>query len=67
MYFIGSDSNGNDTIAKITREAYITDNFAAKLLISTNILAPEAINLITLKKIAHISSCDVTIPIEVLR
>jgi hypothetical protein len=66
MFFPGTDAkSGKEILAKITREAYLTNNLAAKLLISTDIMVLENINIMISKKSGHIRSCSTNIPVKV--
>jgi lipopolysaccharide/colanic/teichoic acid biosynthesis glycosyltransferase len=42
----------------------LTDNLAAKLLISINVLIPEKVNIIIFKKARHIRSCKIDIKLK---
>jgi len=65
MYFPGIDSkNGKDVLAKISREAHLTDDLAAKLLIGTDILVPKKVDIMISKKTGHIGSCGIDIKLE---
>jgi len=56
MFFLGIDKSSKEILAKITREVYLTNNLAIKLLIRTNIIVPENIDIIISKKLGHIRS-----------
>jgi hypothetical protein len=66
MFFLGIDAkSGKEVLAKITREAYLTDNLAAKLLISIDVIVPENINIMISKKAGHIGSYSTNIVVKV--
>jgi hypothetical protein len=44
----------------------LTDNLAAKLLISINVLVPEKVNIIISKKARHIRSCGIDIKLKAI-
>ena len=48
IYFLGT-RNRVDIRAKITREVYLVDGLKAKMLLGTNIIGPEKIDIITSK------------------
>lgn len=56
--------DGKDMRAKITREAHLIDNLKAKMLLGTDIIGPERIDIITSKNQAFISSYDTTVDID---
>ena len=66
MFFPGIDKSSKEILAKITREAHLTNNLAIKLLIRTNIIVPENINIMISKKLGHIRSYGANILVEVL-
>jgi len=51
-------------LAKISREAYLTNNLIAKLLISINILVFKKVNIIISKKISYIRSFGIDIKLK---
>jgi hypothetical protein len=51
-------------LAKISCEAYLTNDFIAKLLISTDILIPKKVNIIISKKTSYIRSCKIDIKLK---
>jgi len=51
-------------LAKISYKAYLTDDFAIKLLISTNILVLKKVNIIIFKKISYIKSYKIDIKLK---
>jgi hypothetical protein len=65
MFFLGIDKSGKEILAKVTREAHITNNLAVKLLIRTNIIVPENIDIIISKKSGYIRSYSANILVEV--
>jgi hypothetical protein len=65
MFFLGIDKSSREILAKITRKVYITNNLAIKLLIRTNIIVLENINIIISKKLGHIRSCGANILVKV--
>jgi len=68
IFFLGTDSkSGKEVLAKITREVYITDNLAIKLLIRTNVIVLENINIMISKKLRYIRSYSTNILVEVLQ
>ena len=61
-----TDKDGKIVIAKTTiREIYLVDSLAAGMLIGNDVLVSEGINLLFSKKVAHIGSYRVDVPIEV--
>ena len=48
IYFLGT-RNSMDVRAKITREVYLVDGLKVKMLLGTNIIGPEKIDIITSK------------------
>ena len=50
--------NRIDMRAKVTREAHLVDGLKAKMLLGTNIIGPEKIDIITSKNQAYIGSCN---------
>ena len=48
IYFLGT-RNGVDVRAKITREVHLVDGLKAKMLLGTDIIGPEKIDIITSK------------------
>jgi protein-arginine kinase len=66
MFFPGMDTkSGKEVLAKITREVYLTNNLAVKLLISIDVIVPENINIIISKKAGYIRSCSTNIIVKV--
>jgi hypothetical protein len=65
MFFLGIDKSGKEILAKIIREVHLTNNLAVKLLIRTNIIVPENINIMISKKLGHIRSCGTNILVKV--
>jgi hypothetical protein len=63
MYFAGK-KKGKPAITKFTREAHLVDDQRAKMLIRTDILLPEKIDIMISSKSAIIGSCGVIIPIH---
>jgi len=62
MYFPGIDpKNKKQVLAKISREAYLTDDLAARLLIGTDILVPKKVDIMISKKTGHIGSCGIDV------
>ena len=51
-------------LAKISYKAYLTNNLAIKLLISTNILIFKKVNIIIFKKISYIRSYKIDIKLK---
>jgi hypothetical protein len=66
MFFLGIDKSSKEILAKITREAHLTNNLAIKLLIRTNIIVLENINIMISKKSGHIRSYGANILVKVL-
>ena len=64
IYFPGIDKNGKQALAKISREAHLTDNLAAKLLIGIDILVPEKVDIIISKKAGYIGSYRIDIKLK---
>jgi hypothetical protein len=66
IFFLGINPKTKKLIlAKIIREAYLTNNLVVKLLISIDIIILEEIDLITSKRIGYIGSYRVEIKIKV--
>ena len=63
MYLPGRH-NSKEVRAKITREAHIVDDLKAKMLLGTDIIGPEKIDIITSRNEAYIGSCDTTVAID---
>ena len=63
MYLL-SKYRGKDVRIKLTREAYLVDRLKVKILLNTNVIGLERINIITLKGYIYIGSCDTTIEID---
>ena len=60
------NKNKRIIIIKITlREIYLVNKLVADILLKNNILVLKEINLLFLKEIAYIDSCDINISIEV--
>jgi hypothetical protein len=57
--------SGKEVLAKITRKAHLTNNLATKLLIRTNIIILENIDIIISKKLGHIRSYSTNFSIKV--
>ena len=53
------------TVKTTIREIHLVDSLAAGILIGNDVLVSEGINLLFSKKVAHIGSCGVDVPIEV--
>ena len=51
-------------LTKIFYKAYLTNNLAAKLFISTDILVLKKVNIIIFKKISYIKSCKIDIKLK---
>lgn len=49
---------GDDVEAVVTREAHLVDGLCAKMLVGMDIMGPEQIDIITLKKQDVIGSCE---------
>jgi len=57
---------GEQAIAVIKREVYLVDNLAANLLISVDILAPEAIEINMKNKLITLGNCEgIIVPIRI--
>jgi hypothetical protein len=66
MFFLGIDTKSSkEILAKITREVYLTNNLATKLLIRTNIIVLENINIMISKKLGYIRSYRANILVDV--
>ena len=65
MFFLGIDKSSKEILAKITREVYLANNLVIKLLIRTNIIVLENIDIIISKKLGHIRSYGANFSIEV--
>jgi len=65
MFFLGIDKSSKEILAKITREVYLANNLAAKLLIRTDVIVPENIDIIISKKSGHIRSYSTNFSVEV--
>jgi hypothetical protein len=66
IFFLGTDTKSSkEVLAKIIREVYLTNNLAIKLLIGTNIIVLENIDIIISKKLGHIRSYSANILIKV--
>ena len=63
MYLPGK-RNGKDVRAKITREAHLVDGLKAKMLLGTDIIGPEKIDIIASKNQAFIGSCATMVDID---
>jgi hypothetical protein len=57
--------SSKEVLTKITREVYLTNNLAAKLLISIDIIVLENINIIISKKVGYIRSYSTNIIVKV--
>ena len=62
--FLPGKRNGKEVRAKITREAHLVDGLKAKMLLGTDIIGPEKIDIITSRNEAYIGSCDTRVPID---
>ena len=61
-----TDKDSKIVTAKTTmREIHLVDSLAAGMLIENDVLVPKGINLLFSKKVAHIRSYRVDVPIEV--
>jgi hypothetical protein len=66
MFFLGIDTKSSkEVLAKIIREVYLTNNLAIKLLIRTNIIVPENIDIMISKKSGYIRSYGANILVKV--
>ena len=67
MYIPRKTTNGSTATAKLApREIYIVDNLRANMLIGMDIMTSEGIDILASKRVAHITSCKIEAPIEVL-
>ena len=67
IYIPGKAKNGTIVTAKLApREIYIVDNLRANMLIGMDIITSKGIDILAFKRVAHITSCDIEAPIEVL-
>jgi len=57
--------SSKEVLAKIIREVHITNNLAIKLLIRTNVIVLENINIMISKKLGYIRSYSTNILIKV--
>jgi len=65
LYLYGS-LYSKQAIAVIKREVHLVDNLTANLLISINILAPEAIEINIKNELITLGNCEgITVPIRV--
>ncbi len=62
--FFPGKRNGKDVVAKIVREVYLIDDLKAKILINTDIISPEKIDIITSKGKVFIGSYKITVDID---
>lgn len=65
VYIPGLDKSGAAVNAKVTREIHLVDNLKAKMLLGTDFIGPEKIDISIPSKTAYIGSCGVTAPLEV--
>lgn len=63
MYLLGK-RNGKDVWVKITREAYLVDGLKVKMLLGTDVIEPEKIDIMTSRNEAYIGLCDTIVPID---
>ena len=63
IYLLGKRNN-KDIRAKITREAYLIDDLKIKILLSTDVINLEKINIIILRNKIYIRSYNTTISID---
>jgi hypothetical protein len=66
MYFPSNNKNKKQVLAKISYKAYLTNDLAAKLLISTDVLVPKKVNIIIFKKISYIRSYKINIKLKAI-
>lgn len=52
-------------MAKIVREVHLVDDLKANMLIGNDLIGPEGITIDVASKSAYISSCGLTVPVEV--
>jgi hypothetical protein len=65
MYFFSINlKSRKQTFTKISCKAHLTNDFIAKLFISTNILVFKKIDIIISKKISYIRSCRIDIKLK---
>jgi len=64
IYFPGIDKDSKQVLAKISQEAHLINDLAAKLLIGTNILVLEKIDIMISKKTSHIRSYGIDIKLK---
>jgi len=67
MYFFSiNPKSGKQALIKISREAHLINDLAAKLLININILIPEKVNIIISKKARYIKSYKIDIKLKTI-
>jgi hypothetical protein len=66
MYFPGNNKNKKQVLTKISRKAHLTDDLIAKLLINTDILVLEKVDIIISKKTSHIKSYKIDIKLKAI-
>ena len=67
IHILGKAKNETTATAKLApREIHIVDNLRANILIGMDIMTPKGIDILASKRVAHITSCDIEAPIEVL-
>lgn len=62
--YLSGKRNGKDVRVKITRETYLIDRLKAKMLLSTDVIRSEKIDIITLRNEVYIDLYDTIVPID---
>ena len=67
IHIPGKAKNGTTATAKLAPcEIHIVDNLRANILIGMDIITPKGIDILTSKRVAYITSCDIEASNEVL-
>ena len=64
IYINGRNSSGKDVITIIYAEVRLVNLFKANMLLKTDIIIPEKVNLLLFRKEMHIKSCNITVIIN---
>ena len=64
LRILGQDEYG-PAEALITRELHIVDKLEANMLIGTDIMLPEKMDILLSRKILQIGTCNVDVPVQI--
>ena len=61
----GKSDIGEPVLAEVTVDVHLVDDLRANMLIGMDTIGPEEINIITTKRQAYVTSCNIRIPVEI--